>query len=298
MDIYGEGTQDTSSTGESAVQAGMFTIGKTSMAAPSRRRVSATSRYYSSQVEAQRRRNMSTQASSSARKRKVSLLRSYRDGELPDIQALSVSEIIRPLQALILKDAPLARIAFSWLFTEVFQIQAAFPGAQKEMGHVLERMLKEASLQTDLVGCLLASARRIVSHPHLHGDEFRLDAVVVADASLRSLNYHSGILLLEEILLLRMKANAHAEQEYDEANEGEWLQLSRLYAALNEKDVLVGLSKRSAKHEETREALKYEQMGNFSKAIGVYNKLISRQSEGDSMRDDDWEPATEAESTT
>jgi len=71
MDIYGEGTQDTSSTGESTVQAGSFTIGKTSMQAPSRRRVSEKSRFFSSQVEAQRRRNMASQASSSARKRKV-----------------------------------------------------------------------------------------------------------------------------------------------------------------------------------------------------------------------------------
>lgn len=182
----------------------------------------------------------------------------------------------------------------------MFQYQAESAGAQKAITVVLEKMLKDASLQTDLVGCLLASARRIVSHPHLRESEFRLDAVVVADASLRSLNYHSGILLLEEILLLRMSSVAHLEQEYDEANEGEWLQLSRLYAALNEKDVLVGLSKRSAKHEETREALKFEQMGNFNKAIGVYNKLISRQAQYENSMDDadDWDPATEAESTT
>jgi hypothetical protein len=187
------------------------------------------------------------------------------------------------------------------VYVKVFQLQSKTAGAQKSMGDVVQRMLKEASHQTDLVGCLLGAARRIVSHPNLQGDTFRLDAVAVADAALRSLNYHNGILLLEEVLLLRMNARAHEEQEYDEANEGEWLQLSRLYAALNEKDVLLGLSKRSARHEETREALKLEQTGYVNKAIGVYNILIEKQIQFEnhmSDEDSDWVPASEAENTT
>ena len=111
---------------------------------------------------------------------------------------------------------------------------------------------------------------------------FALEPAVVAESSLRSLNYQSGIVLLEEMLLVRrgdLKMGLAAKtaiaktgktapgvagggggaadttmtaadsRAYDEANSDSWLQLSRLYAALGEKDVLVGISLRAAQNE-------------------------------------------------
>lgn len=110
---------------------------------------------------------------------------------------------------------------------------------------------------------------------------FALEPAVVAESSLRSLNYQSGIVLLEEMLLVRrgdLKMGVAAKtaiaktgktapgvagggggadttmtaadsRAYDEANSDSWLQLSRLYAALGEKDVLVGISLRAAQNE-------------------------------------------------
>ena len=109
---------------------------------------------------------------------------------------------------------------------------------------------------------------------------FALEPAVVAESSLRSLNYQSGIVLLEEMLLVRrgdLKMGLAAKKAiaktgktapgvaggggadttmtaadsraYDEANSDSWLQLSRLYAALGEKDVLVGISLRAAQNE-------------------------------------------------
>lgn len=151
------------------------------------------------------------------------------------------------------------------------------------------------------------------------GVAFALEPSVVAESSLRSLNYQSGIVLLEEMLLVRRgdlnskaalaalthasAAAAHAAtgkasgsssrrgsalqaegaegsssgSGYDAANSDGWLQLSRLYAALGEKDVLVGLSLRAAQNEGTHEALRLELAGQYSSAINCYNQLIERQ---------------------
>lgn len=110
-------------------------------------------------------------------------------------------------------------------------------------------------------------------HGSGRGGIFALEPIVVAESSLRSLNYQSGIVLLEEMLLVRrgeLKMGLATNQsttkssktsgsatgtaitatgDYDEANSESWLQLSRLYAALGEKDVLVGISLRAAQNE-------------------------------------------------
>jgi hypothetical protein len=70
-------------------------------------------------LEQLRRRSLAEAASKRARGRRVALYRTYRDGELPDIEAFSALELLRPLQALVLRDASLARTCFAWLFAEV-----------------------------------------------------------------------------------------------------------------------------------------------------------------------------------
>ena len=52
-----------------------------------------------------------------------------------------------------------------------------------------------------------------------------------------------------------------------------WLQLSRLYAALGEEDVLLGVSVRAANEETTRKAIEFELDGEYSKAIGCYDQV-------------------------
>jgi hypothetical protein len=206
----------------------------------------------------------------------------------------------------------------------------------------LGRLLADAPADTAVVASLHAAALRVVrvaadqdrkggadsssssSSSSSAAAAFALEPSVVAESSLRSLNYQSGILLLEEMLLVRrgdlsiaqamatlQRARAAAHQAahgpasakaastsssrrgasseaaategegggrgYDGANSDGWLQLSRLYAALGEKDVLVGLSLRAAQHEGTHEALRLELAGQHASAITCYNKLLTRQ---------------------
>ncbi|CAM9285642.1 unnamed protein product [Discosporangium mesarthrocarpum] len=131
------------------------------------------------------------------------------------------------------------------------------------------------------------------------GGSVSLPPSLVADTSISSLNLHSGILLLEEALVrskVRTLAAAktsyanprgrgraqttaggvEAERVESEADQDHWLQLSRLYATLGERDVLVGLSARASRLERTREALEEELTGDYAAALGVYSDLARK----------------------
>ncbi|CAM9225962.1 unnamed protein product, partial [Choristocarpus tenellus] len=129
---------------------------------------------------------------------------------------------------------------------------------------------------------------------------------LVADTAISSLNLHSGIVLLEEALirgktgkcsLLPLEVVGHIPnrkqagkirgmgsgsavgvglESFSEANQDHWLQLSRLYAALGERDVLVGLSARASRLERTRSALEEELAGDFSAALAIYSDLARK----------------------
>lgn len=100
-------------------------------------------------LEQMRRRNMVSAASKQARSRRVALYRTYRDGELPDIQAFTAKELLQPLQGLVLHDAALARIAFAWLFAEVHQ--RADGRTKEQLSASLNRLLADAPDDTAVV---------------------------------------------------------------------------------------------------------------------------------------------------
>jgi len=188
-------------------------------------------------------------------------------------------------------------------------------------------MLAEAPESTDLVACVhkallgvvkaAAAQQREGSGSEAPTDVSHISPLAVADSALRSLNYHSGVLVLEELLLVKcgdldsaaaldkLKAAAadkgrrsagtsggtSCEVAHDATNQDCWLQLGRLYQALGEDDVLVGLAARAASHGETKEALELELAGQQNKAIEVYNRLLLRQAratgEKESQSDDE-----------
>lgn len=118
--------------------------------------------------------------------------------------------------------------------------------------------------------------------------EGAVDAIVlspdlVADTALSSLNIHSGIMLLEDGIMHKLRASTAVSTAAKEASGGRrrslggggassggggrqgggqstsgegqqnsWLQLSRLYAALGERDALVGVAARASRLEGTR----------------------------------------------
>ena len=253
--------------------------------------------------EQARRRESTAAAARAARARKVVIYRSYRDGELPDIEGLAPRDVLRPLSHLCLLDENLASIMFSFIFNNLYLREA--PLQRQNLAHSLQTMLQQSPGETSLVAALHATSLKIMAASAEmersggqggdgDGEPPPVEAAVIAESSLKSYNFHSGIAVLEQSLLKR--GERAKEDGASDASQDAWFQLARLYAALGERDVLVGLTARAARNEETHRALQYELEGQYGKAIGLYNRCIERQQKlsgkgrGSSSAEDEEDP--------
>jgi hypothetical protein len=96
---------------------------------------------------------------------------------------------------------------------------------------------------------------------------------------LKSLSYHAGIQYLESHLILSQRISENASKKKKNNKLVEliqkdekiiWRELSRLYDALEEKDVLLGLAEKVSVYPlKTRNAIDAEVAGDFRKAVEV-----------------------------
>lgn len=124
----------------------------------------------------------------------VVLYRRYKAGELPDIQ-IPLRDLLRPLQALTLLDAAFARQLFVLLFAPLFARAAA--DVRQSVLEGLRQALEGALEETELVAGLHTAYRAAMEV----GGQAELSPRLAAASGLKSLNYHSAVLLLEEQLL-------------------------------------------------------------------------------------------------
>nr|XP_032800417.1 DNA-dependent protein kinase catalytic subunit-like [Petromyzon marinus] len=163
----------------------------------------------------------------------VRLYRSYRLGELPDIQ-IPHSAIIAPLQALAQCDAPVARMLLGSL------LGGLLPRRVEEAGRADAEEEEEEERRVQLYVGLNSDLQRLLRDSELHyapvfvfvqdlccrnPDLPPLPADLVASSALASLQQASGILLLEEALLrdeaqglLRRPRQPHGGAEEPEAS--------------------------------------------------------------------------------
>ena len=132
-------------------------------------------------------------------------------------------------------------------------------------------------------------------------------AVDITEAAMKSLNFHAGIQYLENLLLvsnrinecvlgtaqetkkskLKVKTKIEDDNRNDNNNNNNnilsilkddkiiWQQLSRLYSALGEYDILLGLAEKiSVYHIKTRKAIDAEVSGDYRKAVKMYADLL------------------------
>ncbi|CAM9393405.1 unnamed protein product, partial [Phaeothamnion confervicola] len=76
-------------------------------------------------------------------------------------------------------------------------------------------------------------------------------------------------------------ASSGAKEVEDPAAQDAWLQLSRLYSELGERDALVGLSARTSRVLKTRWALEAELEGDFDMALRIYSALRDKHTTSD-----------------
>ena len=217
---------------------------------------------------------------------KVVIYRKYKSGELPDV-GIKYSDILRPLQALCLLDTSIAAITFGMLYDQLVAKLLIHSSSQitsstklpmyRSLCAALSNML-EKQRHTQANSLLTATLlQRCIQHIRVEKkctdalEVFPVPDQLISELSIQTLNYHTGIQLLEECLLARgkpvsqkrskkaEKASSAVEPSLDNQM---WRQLSRLYDDIGENVILIGLSSRiSGSHVQAR---------GFSFVLGTY----------------------------
>jgi DNA-dependent protein kinase catalytic subunit len=221
-----------------------------------------------------------------ARLNVVQMQRNYRAGELPDVQ-IQHAELIKPLQALALKDVAVAQLLFSGLFRGVYDAL----GERKDA----EAKLKIAESLASVIkpeGPVHASFTTAVLDLCIHVDAIDALPHDIATRSMASGAFHAGVLLLENILATQKISDGGGRRGGPDAtalaeNAAKlvpyWVELAKLYRALDERDIAQGIfgSSLSACEadaqrmlDQTQLTLDLESQGSLSEASAKYDELI------------------------
>ncbi|XP_038201173.1 DNA-dependent protein kinase catalytic subunit [Arvicola amphibius] len=211
----------------------------------------------------------------------VVLYRSYRHGDLPDIQ-IQHSSLVTPLQAVAQKDPIIAKQLFSSLFSGILKEMNKFK-TTSEKNIITQNLLQDFNRflsSTFLFFPPFISCIQEISCQHL--DLLSLDPAAVRVGCLASLQQPGGIRLLEEALL-----HLAPEQPPTKRVRGKtclppdvlrWMELAKLYRSIGEYDVLRGIfGSELGTKQDTRNALLAEARSDYSEAAKLYNEALNKQ---------------------
>ncbi|KAM9198416.1 DNA-dependent protein kinase catalytic subunit isoform 2-T2 [Dugong dugon] len=230
----------------------------------------------------------------------IILYRSYRQGDLPDIQ-IKHSSLITPLQAVAQRDPIIAKQLFVSLFSGILKEIDKFKTIS-EKNSITQKLLQDFNhfLNTTFyffppfVSCIQEVS---CQHPGLLG----LDPALVSAGCLASLQQPVGILLLEEALLHLEPPEPLAKQARGAPRPSpevlRWIQLAKLYRSIGEYDVLHGIfSSEIGTKQVTQDALLAEARNDYSEAAKQYNEALNKHDwlDGEPMEaeKDFWELAS------
>ena len=227
---------------------------------------------------------------------RVTVLRKYRSGEIPDIQ-IKLDDVLKPLQHLALKDSLVSKLMLNVVFRAVIALKGnKAEGERNSMDETIRaemiKMLETGEESSDLVGGILMMAKTA---------ELRLPARQVATACQRAKTWYDGIMYLEaqapKVLSHSTRVREHTEgrlslqkkstdqKEEDEWKQDEWKQLSLLYKDLEETDTVRGLYDKFSRHLKTKQALMHELEGRYDAAKCLYEELLIQR---DRVNQDAW----------
>ncbi|KAG0257869.1 hypothetical protein DFQ27_004903 [Actinomortierella ambigua] len=223
-----------------------------------------------------------------ARAKRVSMIRKYRTGDLPDIQ-IQYSDIIRPLQSLAEMDVEICRILFSKLVTTLVEMvdkDAAMTEAETiaYKHHVMQRLQTMLTSTTTYFTPFVGSILRIF---HEYG-EVDLPADLVSRTSIRSSNQHLGIVLLEKQIQHPVPKERSAKRQrvgmsssdVDYERKKSWVELAKVYKSVDEANVYKSIyESKIALTDQTRSAITAELMGDYLRACEMYMESIQGESQ-------------------
>ncbi|KAF6100707.1 protein kinase, DNA-activated, catalytic subunit [Phyllostomus discolor] len=211
----------------------------------------------------------------------VILYRSYRQGDLPDIQ-IKYSSLITPLQAVAQRDPIIAKQLFGSLFSSIIKEMDKYK-TMSEKNNIIQKLLQDFShfLNTSFyffppfVSCIQEISCQ-------HTDLLSLDPASVSAGCLASLQQPVGIHLLEEALLHLVPQEPPAKRVRGRLCHSpdvlRWMELAKLYRSIGEYDVLRGIfSSEIGTKQVTQKALLEEARSNYSEAAKQYNEALNKQ---------------------
>ncbi|KAI1889250.1 hypothetical protein AGOR_G00177210 [Albula goreensis] len=209
----------------------------------------------------------------------VTLYRSYRVGDLPDIQ-IQHSGLIAPLQALAQRDPTLAKQLFSSLFAGILsEISAA--GERRRITDQLLEDINNFLSQSLLYFPPFVSCIQEISYQHK--ELLKVHPGSVSSSCISSLQQPMGILLLEESLVQACTpeeppAKRARTQRNLPPDTERWIHLAKLYRSLGDYDVVRGIF--SGKIETkpiTSQALQAEAKCDYAEAVKLYNEALNTE---------------------
>ncbi|KAF4089760.1 hypothetical protein AMELA_G00069750 [Ameiurus melas] len=216
------------------------------------------------------------------REAQVTLYRSYRVGDLPDIQ-IQYSSLIAPLQALAQRDSTLAKQLFSSLFSGVLKEMEQSRPKEKEgiLRNLLQDMNNFLQKSTTYFPPFIACVQDMCYH---HSSLLGVQPASVSASCLASLQQPMGILLLEQSLL---HSNSEPNEPPSKRARGKkelppdterWIHLAKLYRSLGDYDVVRGIfGGKIGTKSITCTALQSEAKGDYAEAVKLYNEALNTE---------------------
>ncbi|XP_066538129.1 DNA-dependent protein kinase catalytic subunit [Hoplias malabaricus] len=213
----------------------------------------------------------------------VTLYRSYRVGDLPDIQ-IQHSSLIAPLQALAQRDATLAKQLFSSLFAGVL-VEMGRSKPSKEREEILKNLLQDMNnflhKSTIYFPPFISCVQDMC---YQHRALLNIQPAIVSASCLASLQQPMGILLLEESLLHSSSVSeeppskrARGKRELPPDTE-RWIHLAKLYRSLRDYDVVRGIfGGKIGTKPITCSALQAEAKSDYAEAVKLYNEALNTE---------------------
>lgn len=235
---------------------------------------------------------------------KVRLYRTYRAGEIPDVQ-IPVKDMVEPMIAVCTMDSRSAQEVLVSILRGICD-RILGPEAQfralissnptrtpmmclQQLLSAMQTLLEEAHALPDVVDCMeslivvvneaIDRADTSFLENNLEDSSGKRMPKVLTDAAIIARCVASGILAMESTIL-RTRRCARRMGQVDRGDaiiQSYWLELLRLYEALGEQDVLRGILSSALKDDRALEALKLQETLELKPAADLYLELIRKE---------------------
>lgn len=166
----------------------------------------------------------------------ITIFGEYKSGYYPNIQ-ISHSQVLKPLEILSREDHSIAReflISFYSGFIESISRDERIK-ILRETNEFFKMVLKtSSSFDPGLIGFIFRIILKYCS-------EFDIDCKLISNSAILSNWLSLGILIIEEIISKKERAELKEIKSKNCAHENDWLELARVYRHLQESDVLYSI---------------------------------------------------------